>query len=366
MSPDWMKAFLAVPRAGFLPDVMWPWDMDTGSNVRVSRREDPDSWHRYADADVPIVTQWDDGAQDPEHRVPTSSLSMPAVVFRMLSALDAHPGHRALEVGTGTGWNAALLAHRLGPEHVVSIEVDPVVADAARDRLRAVGLLGLVVTGDGLLGDPAGAPYDRLIATAGLRRIPAAWAGQLRPGGIMIAPWGTDYTNADAVVRLVVDEDGTASGRFTTPVEFMKVRSQRRLFAGHAAYEPKPVQAEKSTTGVSEQELLGSGRFDPRAFTLGLRVHNCYQVAAAPLDGQRPVWFYELGGGRSWACALFDDSGDTTVWQSGSRRLWNEVEAALGWWQAAGEPGHERLGLTVTADGTHRAWLDSPENSWAV
>lgn len=364
MTPEWLDTFLAVPRAYFLPETMWPFDMDSGTNVRISWREDPQGWQQGADADIPIVTQWDDRAGEQAGRVPTSSASMPSVVFRMLTALDAQPGQNVLEIGTGTGWNAGLLAHRLGAGNVVSIEIDPGVADAARDRLAAHDLLGLVLTRDGALGDPAGAPYDRIIATAGLRQIPSAWLEQLRPGGVIVAPWGTHFSNADAIARLTAEGD-SASGRFVGPVEFMKLRAQRRTFDGHDAYAPQTADADKSTTDVSEAELLGEGRFDPRTFAVGLRVRGCYQVAAAKRDGKRPVWFYGLDD-RSWACVMFRDGAEATVWQSGPRRLWDDVREALCWWQGAGEPGYERFGLTVTAAGEQQAWLDCPEKSWPL
>lgn len=57
---------------------------------------------------------------------------------------------------------------------------------------------------------------------------------------------------------------------------------------------------------------------------------------------------------------------ETTVYQAGQRRLWDEVVTAYRWWEEKGRPGHDRFGLTVTADGQHRAWLDDPEQSWAV
>ncbi|MGW2701554.1 methyltransferase domain-containing protein [Streptomyces sp. NPDC001340] len=366
MTPDWMDAFLAVPRSAFLPEVMWPFDMESGTHVAVDLREEPGLWFSYADADVPIVTQWDDGTSDGEPvRVPTSSASMPSVVFRMLRDLDVQAGQDVLEIGTGTGWNAGLLAHRLGPDNVTSIEIDPTVADAARDRLAAHELLGLVITRDGVLGDPAGAPYDRVIATAGLRQIPAAWLEQLRPGGLVVAPWGTHFSNADAIVRLTAGELG-ASGRFTGPVEFMKLRSQRLPFDGHAEYlSAGMADVERSTTKVTEGELLGEGRFDPRTFAIGLRVRDCHHVVAAKRGDARPVWFYGLED-RSWACVMFHDDREADVWQDGPRKLWAEVFEALRWWQTAGEPGHERLGLTVAADGTQYAWLDSPEDAWPI
>jgi protein-L-isoaspartate(D-aspartate) O-methyltransferase len=292
---------------------------------------------------------------------------MPSVVFSMLRDLDVQAGYRVLEIGTGTGWNAALLAHRLGRSRVVTIEVDPQVADQARASLEAFGLPVTVVTGDGALGHAGGAPYDRIISTAGLRQVPAAWLEQTRPGGLIVAPWGTHFSHQDAVARLVVSEDGaSASGHFTGPVQFMKLRAQRTAFDGHDAYVPERLAgAERYSTHVREDELLGGGRFSAALFAVGLRVRDCWHQAAPKRDGARPVWFYSLSD-RSWACVMFrDGAAKADVWQAGPRWLWGDVLEALTWWKDEEEPGYERLGLTVTAESQH-AWLDRPENSWPV
>src|SRR4051812_20721369 len=91
LTSDWVPAFAAVPRSAFLPDRMWPYDMDTGETLQLDRHEDPVAWHAYADANVPIVVQWDDGASDGPGTVSTSSASMPSVVFGMLRDLDVRP-----------------------------------------------------------------------------------------------------------------------------------------------------------------------------------------------------------------------------------------------------------------------------------
>ncbi|MFI1013297.1 methyltransferase domain-containing protein [Streptomyces sp. NPDC020965] len=367
LSSDWAPSYAAVPRSAFLPDLMWPFDMAAGTSVAVSRTDTPRTWFEYADSDVPVVTQWDDGTHTgtAPGLVPTSSASMPSVVFRMLQDLDVQPGNRVLEIGTGTGWNAALLAHRLGAENVVTVEVDDTVARRARARLERFGFAVKVVHGDGYEGHPVTVPYDRIIATAGVRHIPFAWIEQTRPTGLIVAPWGTHHSNDDAVARLVVARDGaSASGHFTGPVEFMKLRSQRLPSVVHGDYVTGgPAERVESWTGITQEAFLG-GRFSPQRFALGLRVPNCHSVVAERRGGATPVWFYGLTD-RSWACVLFRDGTPARVWQAGPRRLWEEAETAHRWWENEGRPGHERFGLTVTGSAQY-AWLDTPDHPWEI
>lgn len=367
LTSDWAATFAAVPRAAFLPELMWPWDMETGRSLAVSKSQDPAAWQEYADSDTPIVTQWDDGEHDGTEAgiVSTSSASMPSVVFRMLHDLDLQPGHRVLEIGTGTGWNAALLAHRAGSGNVYSVEVDERVAAAARAALERFGLSVRVIHGDGFQGYPPGAPYDRIVATCGLRSVPFAWVEQSRPGAVIVAPWGTHFGNGDAVARLVVSGAAdSASGRFTGPVEFMKLRAQRLAPVVHSEYVTGSVaDREVSTSTIEEGQFLGE-RFSPQRFALGLRVRDCLHVVADKRDGARPVWFYSLTD-RSWACVVFRDGDTARVWQSGPRRLWDEAEAAFGWWLRCGRPDYTRFGLTVTAEG-QKVWLDEAANAWPV
>lgn len=156
------------------------------------RDDDPARWLSLTYGDDAVITQVDDGHPDGPGlagAMQTSSASAPDIVAIMLAALDTHPGHRVLEIGTGTGYNAALLAHRLGAEHITSIEVDSDVAARARQALSDTGYDEVcVVTGDGALGFPSGAPYDRIIATAAVRSIPYPWVAQTRPSGWILLP----------------------------------------------------------------------------------------------------------------------------------------------------------------------------------
>jgi protein-L-isoaspartate(D-aspartate) O-methyltransferase len=117
------------------------------------------------------------------------TISQPYVVAYMTEQLDVRPNHRVLEVGTGSGYQAAVLS-RLARE-VVSLERYRTLANSARARLKTLGYDNVeVLLGDGLGGEPMRAPYDRIIVTAAAESIPPALTAQLAEGGIMVLPLG--------------------------------------------------------------------------------------------------------------------------------------------------------------------------------
>ena len=134
--------------------------------------------------DAPIVTKTDMKGR------PVSSCSMPSLVASMLEDLDLSPGLRVMEVGAGTGYNAALLGHVVGASgRVVSIDIDSEVATAARHHVRRTGLANVrVVAADGAHGFPSEAPYDRITVTVGVREPFPAWVAQLSEGGLLQTP----------------------------------------------------------------------------------------------------------------------------------------------------------------------------------
>lgn len=144
----------------------------------------PDVSVEEAYRDDTVVTRHDgDG-------VATSSASAPWLVGLMLDQLQVRPGMRVLEIGGGTGYNAALIAELVGEQgSVTTVEITPDVADDARTALARAGASTVeVVCGDGVHGYSPNAPYDRIIVTAGAWEIPQAWADQLAPGGILVVP----------------------------------------------------------------------------------------------------------------------------------------------------------------------------------
>lgn len=144
----------------------------------------PDTPMADAYANDPVNVKY-----DPEG-TSISCASQPAVVALMLDQLEAQPGERILELGAGTGYNAALIGHLVGPSgHVTTIDVDDDLVEGARAHLAAVGAINVeALTRDGALGHAEGAPYDRIIATVGAHGIPHAWLDQLAEGGRLVTP----------------------------------------------------------------------------------------------------------------------------------------------------------------------------------
>lgn len=136
------------------------------------------------------------------------TLSQPYIVARMTEALRLGPEDRVLEIGTGTGYQAAVLARLAG--QVWTVEVDPGLAQHVPPRLEALGIDNVhVEVGDGSLGWPDEAPYDAIIVTAGAPGIPPSLARQLAPGGRMVIPVGT---REEQDLLLVTREEDGAGG----------------------------------------------------------------------------------------------------------------------------------------------------------
>ncbi|NBE56899.1 methyltransferase domain-containing protein [Streptomyces boluensis] len=221
--PGWRAAFEEVPRHLFVPyyfigtttgfERLWGEDPDPGRRSR---------WLRGAYADTPLATRVRDGEL-------ISSSSQPSLMARMLVELGVRDGDAVLEIGAGTGYNAALLAYRLGDELVTTVDLDPEITESARRHLEVAGYRPTVVTGDGALGCAERAPYDRIIATCTLTTVPRAWPAQCSAGARILAPLAT------GLIVLEVRDGEHAEGRFLhTPAYFVPLRGGNR----EAEWEP--------------------------------------------------------------------------------------------------------------------------------
>jgi protein-L-isoaspartate(D-aspartate) O-methyltransferase len=181
-SPRVLEAMRTVPRHRFVPEDM---------------RE-----RAYDDSPLPIGLG--------------QTISQPYIVAFMTQALDVQAGHKVLEIGTGSGYQAAVLAELTG--EVYSIEVLPELADRARVTLAELGYRHVRLrTGNGYLGWPEHAPYDRIIVTAAPPEVPPALVEQLKMGGLMAIPVGT----ADQDLRILRRTPGGLELLRTLPVRFV-------------------------------------------------------------------------------------------------------------------------------------------------
>jgi protein-L-isoaspartate(D-aspartate) O-methyltransferase len=344
LADSWRSAFTATPRELFIPDrALWV----RGGEVKISidRDTDPDTWMAAVSSDDFIVTQLDDGTTGGEGDY-TSSSSMPSIMLAMLTALDVHEGQRVLEIGTGTGYNAALLAHRLGTDAVVSIEIDPDVAQQARANLAKVNHPVRVITADGAAGYPPGGPYDRVIATCSVETVPWAWVEQTRPGGVIVTPWGPPMAN-DHLLRLEVGPD-SAVGTIVDAVGFMRLRAQR----WNVTDEPEdfPDIAARSDTDLDPHEVLGNDS----TLAVALHLGECRAIFETDADtGNETLW---LLAGDAWASI----SGGRVL-QAGVRNLWDDAVTAYQWWTTQNRPDRRQFHLTVTRE-RQWVWLDDPAN----
>lgn len=179
-SPGWISAFKTVPRHVFVPRFLidrkctGSYELLDGEEA-TNRRE----WLERVYSDESLATQLDRDEW-------VSSSSQPSLMAMMLEALNIAGHERVLEVGTGTGYNAALLCAVLGDSQVVSIDIDSDLVAAARRHLKSLEYRPILASADGAAGYPEFAPYDRIIATCSMFQIPTTWITQATEGGMIL------------------------------------------------------------------------------------------------------------------------------------------------------------------------------------
>jgi protein-L-isoaspartate(D-aspartate) O-methyltransferase len=348
-TPRWITAFERVPRHLFVPRFFadpahtGAWDLMDGTA--------PDQRDRWVDLvyqDSALVTQLG------ERGTLLSSSSQPSLMARMLEALDFAGGERVLEIGTGTGYNAALLCAGLGSEQVTSVDIDAGLVSAARDRLRELGYTPALAVGDGADGYPGAAPYDRIIATCSLPQVPAAWIGQAAPGGLILVNLYRDL--GGGALALLKVSGGQASGHFASFFGgFMPTRTVSTVPLGETF---GLVTAHLREPGERRLAVLSGSALSDDAFEMiaALLFPGVHWIGLTHQDEAHQTWL--VGDDGSWACQEGPD-----VRQGGPRQLWDELEALHREWSARGRPARDEFGLTVTASGEHRIWL-AGDSDW--
>jgi protein-L-isoaspartate(D-aspartate) O-methyltransferase len=221
---------------------------------------------------------------------PLSSSSQPAIMAVMLEQLDLREGMRVLEIGGGTGYNAALLSVLVGTSGRVStVDVDPVIAAGARRALREGGYEVRVVSADGRAGHAQQAPYDRIMVTASSETVPYAWFDQLVEGGLLELPLrletaGTQFIPVLQKTHLGLRSVAAASGGFM-PLrtgrddDGMPSREPYLLVSDGTrdAYEPLlqlSGTALATLSGTAKRRLVATALGKPRTTRLGLQADS--------------------------------------------------------------------------------------------
>ncbi|HUY50985.1 MAG TPA: methyltransferase domain-containing protein [Streptosporangiaceae bacterium] len=277
---------------------------------------------------------------------PASSSTLPSLAVQMYRHARITDAADVLDVGTGSGYGAALLTYRLGPQHVTSIDIDPYLTKAAAERLDGIGLLPHVATCDAT--GPLPGDYDRIVSMAAVRPVPPSWLATLRPGGRLV----TTITGTTAILAADKREDGRAFGRIERDwAGFMAVRHG-------PGYPPQPGDGREELLN-GDGEHVAPGRYPlvipEDAWELrtmlsielpGITSHH----RTAP-DGTATVWLVHADG--SWARAEGKPGKPAPlVHQSGPRRLWDLLDELRDRWLAeAALPVYGALAM-IEADGT--------------
>ncbi|MGP8300371.1 methyltransferase domain-containing protein [Streptomyces inhibens] len=340
-------ALRAVPRHLFLPSTLWLRDGNDGYEP-CDRERDPERWWRAAYRDIPLVTRFTEILDG--DLVPSSSASMPSMVVRMLRDLNGHQGQRVLEIGTGTGFNAALLSFLFGAENVTSVDVDPELTRGAQRALKASGQQPEVVCADGAGGWQPNAPYDRIISTCAVGAVPLAWLEQISPGGLIITPWDTPWCNFGTLIA-TKQPDGTAEGSLAAYGAFMLMRAQQVDVELHRDVLRADQVPERSVTELSPWSVAGND-LDAQMY-IGLHVPGTWHSWDTEADEAHTRLWLADDEATSWAGVDYDGRQTSTfaVAQYGPRRLWDEVAQAYEGYVAAGRPGVHRHRLRFTPDG---------------
>lgn len=358
-SPEWRFVFERAPRHLFAPRFRLP-DNFGGQTLDGSDASQQDTWLQAVYVNDALLTDIDDDG------TPFRTCSSPTVVALILEALQAVEGHSVLEIGTGTGWNAALLAIRLGSDAVTSIDINPLFVQQARERLAVLDLHPTIDVADGYGGYPARGPYDRIIATCSVRQFPPAWLRQIRLGGAILVDIRGNF--GGGLARITRTTDNEASGGFLPArVSFMPLRSTRHGIRSTSEISRligrvTGASGDSHTTDLNPKVLR-----EPHSFALFAQMAIPGALAVTVTVGSERTFFC-LVHPDSQAWARVDLSGNTShsVTQGGGRRIWDELEDSYELWSSLDRPARDQFTITITSDNEQYVSLAETSYRWQL
>jgi len=340
LSAELVRAFATVPRETFIAEGF-------------QRRDG--GWVRPGDADFLDTVYSDDVlVTKVEGRVPVSSSSQPSLMAMMLAALELRPGLRVLEIGAGTGYNAALLS-ALGAR-VTSVDVQADVAERARSALAQAGVVGVrVLLGDGYAGVP-GERFDRVIVTVGVAGLSPRWLDQLDGTGPIVIP--VEHAGTHPVLVVTGRPDGPVTASVLCPSGFMSAAGP--LAADHPGRHPAPAAARtlvefalvapprwrSPLTALAYRDLwYAAGVWSSRATHAA--VPGREQSVLALLDASRTGGAVVLPDGAVWA-----GGPEATHWAEQARSIVDR-------WESAARPPMQawRIDLALSGDPEALIWV---------
>lgn len=333
------KAFSAIPRELFISLF---YEQEARVWVPYSKKTHGEQWLALIYRDEALVTLLD------TQNIPISSSSMPSIMAEMLEALDVQPGMEVLEIGTGTGYNAALLAQLTGdPRLVTTIEIDGTLAKQAEQMLHAYVGPVQVVRSDGS-DTQSYQQYQRIIATASAPGIPRTWYAQLVPGGRLVMPL---QGSLNASGLLVIEKD--ANGSFSPiPLSFMPMRSVNT---------PSERTARELFQMPMQEPIKGDSSNLPLVEALKGQHFRWFLEWIWPVTGTLSITYMTLRDGRQ-ALVLKDarqgaivqlslePSGFWSGQQHGAFPLWEHIVHNYGVYKELGEPHKEAFQISLNGE----------------
>ena len=357
--PEIVAAFLAVPRHRFVNQFY----EQAGANRRLVQASNDASWFEKIYSDTALVTQI-------KNRIPTSSSSQPGLMAQMLEALDIETGHRILEIGTGTGYNAALLAWMTGnANNVTTIEID---VDLARKAVLILDSLGYdeihTCMCDGLDGYPINAPYDRIIATASYPYVPTSWLDQLAPGGILVMSVQTPL--AGGLLKVTKEyAGGSVHGTFLDipHVMFMSLQQQNMDAETNTNLRQDLMKLPVTLAVSHTREMIDPSLFEhsfPWRFWLHLVLPDAFLIWKH--QGEKQSLFPVLIDPSLQSVVSFipNQAGAWNIEVRGEIQLWERLQQSYIEWIRHETPSLKQYHFLANAQG--KQWVTLDEIRWVL